>query len=97
MDGQQRITTILLILIALFNRNKISNGEELSEEQRDILRYLYKDNHPVLLNESIGNYIHLVNNAIAIQISDKDDIYYQKFHFSLIPCSVAERSGHRYG
>lgn len=84
VDGQQRITTILLILIAIFNQNKIPNSEELSEEQRDILRYLYKDHHPVLLNESIGNYIDLVNNIISIRISDKDDIYYQKDTFTTL-------------
>lgn len=84
VDGQQRITTILLILIALFNQNKISGSEELSEEQRDILRYLYKDHHPVLLNESIGNYINLVNNTITIRIADEDDIYYQKGTFTTL-------------
>ena len=84
VDGQQRITTILLILIALFNLNKLPNRMELSEEQRDILRYLYKNQHPVLLNESIGEYIHLVDNSIEIQISDEDDIYYQKNTFSTL-------------
>ena len=84
VDGQQRITTILLILIALFNRNQVANSKELSEEQRDILRYLYKDHHLVLLNESIGNYIDLVDNRITIRISDKDDIYYQKDTFSTL-------------
>lgn len=82
VDGQQRITTILLILIALFNLNRIPNSKELSEEQRDILRYLYKAQRPVLLNESIGNYIHLANNTIEIQISNEDDIYYQKDTFA---------------
>ena len=82
VDGQQRITTILLILIALFNLNGIPNSKELSEEQRDILRYLYKAQRPVLLNESIGNYIHLANNTIEIQISNEDDIYYQKDTFA---------------
>lgn len=84
VDGQQRITTILLILIALFNQNKIPNSQELSEEQRDILRYLYKDHYPVLLNESIGNYIDLVDNTITIQISDENDIYYQKNTFTTL-------------
>ena len=84
VDGQQRITTILLILIALFNQNKTPNSKELSEEQSDILRYLYKEHHPVLLNESIGNYINLVNNIITIQISDEDDIYYQKDTFTIL-------------
>lgn len=42
VDGQQRITTILLILIALFNKNKLGSGTGLSEEQRELRRYLIK-------------------------------------------------------
>ena len=41
VDGQQRITTIFLILIALFNQNRLPNSKALSAEQHDILRYLY--------------------------------------------------------
>ena len=82
VDGQQRITTILLILVALFNKNKISDSKNLSEEQRDILRYIYKCQYPVLINESIGDYIHLIDNTIEIKISNKNDIYYQSSTFT---------------
>lgn len=84
VDGQQRITTILLILIALFNQNRLPNSDELSEEQRSIFRYLYNDHHPILLNESIGDYINFFHNTITIRISDEDDIYYQKGTFTAI-------------
>lgn len=84
VDGQQRITTMILILLALFNKNRNQNSEELSEEQRDILRYLYKEDTPVLVNESIGDYIHLEKNLIKLQISDIDDIYYQKQTFDAL-------------
>lgn len=33
VDGQQRITTILLILLALFNKHKSDTGSERNEEQ----------------------------------------------------------------
>lgn len=81
VDGQQRITTILLLLLALFNKNKLSTGTELSEEQRDLLHYIYKGNQPVLLNESIGEYILRDANKITLCITDTADIYYQKNTF----------------
>ncbi|MEE0510362.1 MAG: DUF262 domain-containing protein [Peptococcaceae bacterium] len=84
VDGQQRITTIFLILIALFNQNRLPNSKALSAEQHDILRYLYNEHHPVLLNESIGDYFELVDNTITIRISDEDDIYYQKDTFTTL-------------
>ena len=84
VDGQQRITTILLILVALFNKNKISGSKNLSEEQRDILRYIYKcQQYPVLINESIGEYIHLMDNIIEIKIANENDIYYQGNTFTI--------------
>lgn len=82
VDGQQRITTILLILVALFNKNKIYGSKNLSEEQRDILRYIYKCQYPVLINESIGEYIHLMDNTIEIKIANENDIYYQSNTFT---------------
>lgn len=81
VDGQQRITTILLILLALFNKNKLPTGAALSEEQRDLLRYIYKNHSPVLENETIGNYIDLQANEIVLSIAEDVDIYYQKNTF----------------
>lgn len=90
VDGQQRITTIILILIALFNINKISSSTSLSEEQRDIICYIYKDNHTVLQNESLGEYIHLFQNEIALDIKETNDIYYQKKTFDLLYEKIEE-------
>lgn len=81
VDGQQRITTIILILIALFNKNKLPNSTELSEEQREIIRYIFKNNHLVLQNESIGDYIRLIGNEMTLNINTLDDIYFQKTTF----------------
>lgn len=81
VDGQQRITTIMLILLALFNRNKLPTGAALSEEQRNLLRYIYKNHSPVLENETIGDYIDLQANEILLSIPEANDIYYQKSIF----------------
>ena len=92
VDGQQRITTILLILIALFNKNKLGSGTGLSEEQRELRRYLIKNDHPILENESIGEYINFTsNNEIQLSINDANDIYYQKSTFEKIYGSIIEQ------
>ena len=92
VDGQQRITTILLILIALFNKNKLGSGTRLSEEQRELRRYLIKNDHPILENESIGEYINFTsNNEIQLSINDANDIYYQKSTFEKIYGSIIEQ------
>lgn len=82
VDGQQRITTIVLFLVALFNKNKNSRGTGLNEEQKAILEYLQRDGQLVLENESIGKYIKQDVNTIHIEIKDDDDIYFQKHTFS---------------
>lgn len=83
VDGQQRITTILLILLALFNKNKPADGSERSEEQRDLLRYIFKNGTDKLIleNETIGTYLRLQGNEIILSIDDAEDIYYQKDTF----------------
>lgn len=81
VDGQQRITTLFLILLALFNKSKRESGSELTEEQRDLLRYIYKGSSPVLENESIGDYIQLHKNEILLNIDSANDVYYQKDTF----------------
>lgn len=83
VDGQQRITTILLILLALYNKSMQSGSIELSEEQKAILDYLKRNGQFVLENESIGEYLKEKDNTISIQISDDKniDIYYQKSTF----------------
>ena len=81
VDGQQRITTIILILIALFNRNKHPRNGIRSEEQRSILNYLLRGDKFILGNESIGDYIFISEDKIDIRINEVDDIYFQKDTF----------------
>ena len=90
VDGQQRITTILLTLLALFNKNKLLTGTALSEEQRDLLRYIYKNHSPVLENETIGDYINLQANEISLSILEANDIYYQKNTFENLYRTIIE-------
>lgn len=90
VDGQQRITTLFLILIALFNKNKMPNSQIRSEEQKQLYKFIkHKDQqeieHIILKNESIGNeYLTISENNIEINIIDNNDIYYQKNTFEYI-------------
>ena len=86
VDGQQRLTTILLILVALFNHDKniASESNGLTEEQKEILSYLSTDDlysNIVIKNETIGKYLHLNERKIYIKIEKENDIYYQKASF----------------
>lgn len=80
VDGQQRITTIVLILIALFNRSKGEN-DTLTEEQKTLLNYIVRNGNPVLKNESIGDYLLIQKNKLSINIKQDKDIYFQKETF----------------
>jgi uncharacterized protein with ParB-like and HNH nuclease domain len=81
VDGQQRITTIVLFLLALFNKSNNPIVTEQSEEQININRYLYRNEKLVLENESIGQYLKREDNAILIDIDIQKDIYFQKQTF----------------
>ncbi len=81
VDGQQRITTIVLFLVALFNRSKDTKGTALNEEQTKILEYLKREDHLILENESIGEYLRQDLNTINIEIEVQKDIYFQNDTF----------------
>ena len=93
VDGQQRITTIILILIALFNRNKHTSKDTRTEEQKKLFTFLMKNNKFILENESIGDYISVSETSIALNIKADDDIYFQNDRFndlsSLIDAQIA--------
>lgn len=88
VDGQQRITTIILILIALFNRNKHPRNQIQTEEQKTLLGYLTKTGKFILENESIGEYVLINETEIQLQIEKDEDIYYQKETFNHLFCLI---------
>ena len=76
-DGQQRITTCLLILICLFNHFQGSPFE-----QESIKQYVMPiDGKPVLINDSIGDFISENTGTISITIDDEKDCFCQKGDF----------------
>lgn len=88
VDGQQRITTIMLILIALFNSHKLINTTEKSEEQKDLMRYIFKNDSPILKNESVGQYLLCRDNVIELNILEQNDIYFQRETFNNIYAEI---------
>ena len=77
-DGQQRITTCLLILIGLYNYHQ---GSPL--EQENIKQYIMPiNNRPVLVNDSIGDFVSEEAGMLSLSIKDEQDCYCQKSDFS---------------
>lgn len=81
VDGQQRITTVILILIALFNKMRSNHVLGTNEEQKEILKYIKNNSTYILENETIGNYLKEIDDTIEILIDPSTDIYYQKSTF----------------
>jgi len=76
-DGQQRITTCLLILTELFNRY---SGSPL--EQASIKAYLTTQSGKIVLkNDSIGDYLTESAGQYQLTISDVNDVFSQKKTF----------------
>lgn len=81
VDGQQRLTTLVLILTALFNELKTVERNDINPEQNHILEFLKRGDNFVLQNQSIGEFLHLHQNFITVHIDDAADIYCQKETF----------------
>lgn len=78
IDGQQRITTIILLLAALFNKMGLGEDNKIMLEQDPLLKYLINGNKIVLINESIGDWLYLKDNKMCLEIDKKKDIYHQE-------------------
>lgn len=76
VDGQQRLTTCILILAALFNKYV---GKPL--EQSAIMELLKPFGNFLLINDSIKDYLTVQNNVINLCIEETKDIYGQKDDF----------------
>lgn len=81
IDGQQRVTTMLLLLAALFNRMG-KEDSAINLEQQYIMKFIAKNNIWVLKNESIGEWLHLENNRIVLKIDKEQDVYCQQDIFN---------------
>ena len=76
-DGQQRITTCLLILMCLYNYHQ---GSPL--EQESIKQFIMPiNNKPVLVNDSIGSFISEGVGSLSLSIDADQDCYSQKSDF----------------
>lgn len=78
VDGQQRITTCFLILMAMYN---LYSGQP--REQQNILNLMqpYNGNF-VLSNDSIGEYINISGGQMSLCIADANDMFFQKNKFN---------------
>lgn len=81
VDGQQRLTTIFLMLVELFNYFGID--ETRNEDQMSIFSYIF-DPNLIIKNDTIGNFLNVETSCINISISDQDDIYRQGKTFESI-------------
>ena len=77
VDGQQRLTTCFLTLIALFNHYQ---GHRL--EQDMIKQKLIPFGKILLENDSVGNYLELEEDKFDLKISEDSDLYDQKDDFN---------------
>ena len=78
IDGQQRITTCYMILMALYN---VYSGSP--REQERIRNLIQPAGNSILVNNSIGQFFTITDDKIDITIPDDDsiDIYCQKHSF----------------
>ncbi len=82
VDGQQRITSLQIILAALFNAFARPTDAEPNREQKTLLDLIFPDQHPVLINKSIGTWMKLSGNHIDLCIDSQYDVYHQKQIFT---------------
>ncbi len=76
VDGQQRITTLVLVLIELYNYYL---GHK--RERDNILNHLKANNEWLLKNDSVGDFLVFEKDNIKILINDESDVYNQKADF----------------
>lgn len=78
VDGQQRITTCFLMLMAMYN---LYSGQP--REQQNILNLMQPYNGAfVLSNDSVGDYISVSGGQMNLCIADANDMFFQKSKFN---------------
>ena len=87
VDGQQRLTTIILMLAQLYNACSVEGETETQDEIEDLITCEINGQRIFKLeNESIGEYLHFFidqdnNRKINLEINRNDDIYMQSCKF----------------
>lgn len=84
IDGQQRLTTIILLLAQLYNLCSEKGETETQEEIKDLISYKHEGRmHFKLQNDSVGEYLHFIEekNRIELKINPDNDIYKQTSKF----------------
>ncbi|GHU89200.1 hypothetical protein FACS1894202_06860 [Clostridia bacterium] len=78
VDGQQRVTTCFLILMAMYN---LYVGQP--REQQNILNLMQPYNHNfVLSNDSVGDYISISGGEMSFCIAPANDMFFQTDKFT---------------
>lgn len=77
-DGQQRVTTLMLILAASYNHMAEDTQEDINQEQKFLLQYIIKNHEYILQNDTIGQFLKMSKNLIELDVSEGTDVYFQK-------------------
>lgn len=101
VDGQQRLTTIMLMLVQLYNSCADEGETETQSEIQDLISS-QNDGLPYfkLVNESVGEYLHFFtddngHNKIKIEIDSNNDIYKQEQKFKEACIIIQTAFNHR--
>ncbi len=79
VDGQQRLTTCLISLVALYNSYK-----GFRREQATVLPYILRGEKLTIENDSVKSYFEQNEDTFCLSIRDEDDVYYQKHDFERV-------------
>lgn len=88
VDGQQRLTTIMLMLVWLYNACADEGETETQQEILELITYQYEGHLQFKLkNASVGDYLHLFTDSrghkrIKLEIDPLVDIFKQAGQFS---------------
>lgn len=77
-DGQQRVTTLMLILAASYNHMAEDTQEDINQEQKFLLQYIIKNHEYILQNDTVGQFLKMNKNLIELDVSEDTDVYFQK-------------------
>jgi len=100
VDGQQRLTTVIIILAQLYNACADENETQTQAEIRDLIScQIEGQTHFRLENGSVGEYFHFFTengrNKIKLEIDTTQDIYKQTVKFNEAYSIIGEALSNR--